>query len=513
MQIVCCKRKVFLQWKSPKIKQLQWNSYCLDVNLENKNVKIYNTDESVIREMKPEIPPNVVAGGKLFVGQEQGYLGGGFSPERSISGKIVDLLLIENFNSDEFFKNYLSYKNYDIDKSKVVLGFDAENIQYWSRQKVTTIEENILSATDKKSNKYIYAGVNLNYMQSKLFCAASNGQMPVFTTENDKVLFISPLKVCAENNKLVVSWIHMNKSDIMSPPNPGKCPYVGTTDLTSLGISGTVDCKLEACVTCQVQEEQIYTLRGICENSLFDTEYFISGYENTRLRFQGKRQTIIYFSSNGEWIMQILGKNMSAIMESSPNLNYPFGLNKWTFINSDCNVEFSNLLLSGCNNNEFSCLNGQCIDIENRCDRKYQCSDLSDESNCNIVQSTDRTNKDFVPPQVNQDEIMVVQCQMSIATISNIDLTNGNIYTEFFFTKIWYDSTIRFKNLKPKKFSNLFEPSDIWQPAITFVGAYNSEAAVERRDMFTWVGSFQAPLNDDISILLKGTLFILYKIN
>ena len=40
------------------------------------------------------------------------------------------------------------------------------------------------------------------------------------------------------------------------------------------------------------------------------------------------------------------------------------------------------LTLTRCNEDEFTCNNGMCIDIEKRCNLKEDCQDKSDESNC-----------------------------------------------------------------------------------------------------------------------------------
>ena len=36
--------------------------------------------------------------------------------------------------------------------------------------------------------------------------------------------------------------------------------------------------------------------------------------------------------------------------------------------------------MSGCDNDEFTCNNGECIEISRRCDKKEDCSDGEDEA-------------------------------------------------------------------------------------------------------------------------------------
>ena len=39
-------------------------------------------------------------------------------------------------------------------------------------------------------------------------------------------------------------------------------------------------------------------------------------------------------------------------------------------------------LIGVCNDVQFSCNNGECVDAEMECDREYDCSDESDEWDC-----------------------------------------------------------------------------------------------------------------------------------
>ena len=53
--------------------------------------------------------------------------------------------------------------------------------------------------------------------------------------------------------------------------------------------------------------------------------------------------------------------------------------------------------LSGCSDDSFTCDDGQCIDINNRCDQVIDCRDKSDEMNCKLLVLEDGYNKDIPP--------------------------------------------------------------------------------------------------------------------
>ena len=53
--------------------------------------------------------------------------------------------------------------------------------------------------------------------------------------------------------------------------------------------------------------------------------------------------------------------------------------------------------LSGCAENEFTCNDGQCIDVNYRCDQIIDCRDKSDEKECRLLVLEDGYNK-MIPP-------------------------------------------------------------------------------------------------------------------
>ena len=55
------------------------------------------------------------------------------------------------------------------------------------------------------------------------------------------------------------------------------------------------------------------------------------------------------------------------------------------------------LKLSGCADDEFTCSDGQCINMNSRCDQIINCRDESDEQNCKCLVLKNGYNK-AVPP-------------------------------------------------------------------------------------------------------------------
>ena len=46
-----------------------------------------------------------------------------------------------------------------------------------------------------------------------------------------------------------------------------------------------------------------------------------------------------------------------------------------------------------CKSGDFTCNDGQCIDIEKRCAQTFNCNDRSDEENCKMLEIDDNYSK------------------------------------------------------------------------------------------------------------------------
>ena len=68
------------------------------------------------------------------------------------------------------------------------------------------------------------------------------------------------------------------------------------------------------------------------------------------------------------------------------SMEYPMGLRYWYIQNDYCNANSKiPLMFSSCLQNEFSCDDGSCIPLVQRCDKISNCGDNSDEKYCNKV--------------------------------------------------------------------------------------------------------------------------------
>ena len=105
--------------------------------------------------------------------------------------------------------------------------------------------------------------------------------------------------------------------------------------------------------------------------------------------------------TTSQWILTDAKSEVTAISRAN-KLSYLLGKHKWTISNDDYECSegkpYTTMLkLTGCKEDEFTCNDGQCIKMEERCNQIPDCRDKSDEKRCQLV-VLDLGYKKEVPP-------------------------------------------------------------------------------------------------------------------
>ena len=109
----------------------------------------------------------------------------------------------------------------------------------------------------------------------------------------------------------------------------------------------------------------------------------------TKFVYRGAWDTTIEYVGKGKgWRISVKAENVTGITTAS-HVSFALGKNNWT-IQGDvaCNTRKSFTLplkLTGCQEGNFTCDDGQCIAMEERCDQLPQCRDESDEIGYKIL--------------------------------------------------------------------------------------------------------------------------------
>ena len=99
------------------------------------------------------------------------------------------------------------------------------------------------------------------------------------------------------------------------------------------------------------------------------------------------------------------------------------GPHKWTLHNDSklCSIfktYTTELKLTGCSKEDFTCSDGSCVPMTQRCDGKNDCSDETDESECKAFVQSIGYNRDAAPPPLPNDKQLDLYLAIQIGDIS-----------------------------------------------------------------------------------------------
>ena len=256
---------------------------------------------------------------------------------------------------------------------------------------------------------------------------------------------------------------------------------------------------------CQFENNIFLKLRGLCPESSFDSIYTVK-YEDNEIVMKGLSGTTISVK-NSEWeAVSVKGqqetrtKRIVATQDS-----YLLGKHHW-IISADANVCSQDKMMTGtslagneyriplkltsCNEKEFTCWNGDCIRMEERCDNAFDCRDKSDESDCQLL-VLDESYKSSVPPVISKLEEngyrnlipVFVNVSLDLIDVLVIKERENEIQVRIRAVLEWYEARAKFHNLKKETMMNTLLPEDVeklWIPKITYSNTKENENIKER---------------------------------
>jgi hypothetical protein len=265
--------------------------------------------------------------------------------------------------------------------------------------------------------------------------------------------------------------------------------------------------------TCQYERRPLLTLRGLCAahytQGILDSLYtprqlpgnpsdlFLLGPFTTQIR---------YNESSSRWVLT--DARYSVTGESEANkLSYLLGKHWWTmhddtFCNKTLQRELTGqtmkthgnvttfpntydtwysyntqLKLTGCVG-EFTCDDGQCVKMEERCDQLMNCRDESDEKDCYLLILKDSYNM-RVPPVIQGSgssfDPAMVGISIALLKIVSMDEVNHLIDFQFEITLEWRDNRATFLNLKREMVLNALSDEEIWSLWLPYVIYSNTD--------------------------------------
>ena len=152
---------------------------------------------------------------------------------------------------------------------------------------------------------------------------------------------------------------------------------------------------------CVFEKEPIFLVRGLCASSVVDSEFTFA--EPIPMDLNVERDYWLFgatthFVGPKGWVISQneTDKKWRMTHYHYPDLSLtmldndviPLGRHKWLVENNVCNEGKTSteiLQLSGCAEEQFSCDDGKCLEMSQRCNNIEDCDDVSDEKNCRTV--------------------------------------------------------------------------------------------------------------------------------
>ena len=253
--------------------------------------------------------------------------------------------------------------------------------------------------------------------------------------------------------------------------------------------SCSVNAKVYPCYCpCYFPNRPQLTLRGLCPNSFMDLYYEprndpVTGY----LYFYGTHKTIATFDGDN-WKMVTSLFNTTASTNAKPD-TFILGRHSWDIDgdSKECHSGkpyTSELKMTGCAEGQFTCNDGQCVRMEERCNQLPNCRDESDEDNCQLLILKNNYNNK-VPPitTVSETNFTIVPAPVYISVtlmkIVSIEEVSHMITLQFEIVLNWNEVRATYQNLKFETSLNALtddEAHELWLPYAIFDNTDNKEA-------------------------------------
>lgn len=157
-------------------------------------------------------------------------------------------------------------------------------------------------------------------------------------------------------------------------------------------------CHVNREALCFLGAQHEWTLKGPCEEDTANYKYSLTHPAKGTLLFRGYYQYEIKEEVDG-WVWRnVITDTVMARLPFHEG-RWPMGRNNWTMESEVCERKGVQVLqLSSCNNGQYTCRDGSCIPRLQRCDRRPDCHDESDEQECQLVRRPLGYHHSLPPP-------------------------------------------------------------------------------------------------------------------
>ena len=194
-----------------------------------------------------------------------------------------------------------------------------------------------------------------------------------------------------------------------------------------------------------------------------------------------KSARIEYNPTLSQWVYSDPRLSVKAISSASQN-SFALGKHSWTLPSDtyQCSggKEYTlEMKLTGCKSTQFTCDDGQCVMMEDRCDQMPDCDDKSDETNCKILVLEKGYNKRTPPVgKVSGEKKRIkkveVKVSLTLFKVVAIEEEDHSIELQFQINLEWKENRATYYNLKSESYLNALSQDEIkilWLPLVVYL--------------------------------------------
>lgn len=398
----------------------------------------------------------------MVVAQEQDSMGGSFSARQAFIGSVMAINFWNRSLTEKEIPSSVSPEHANPDGT--LISIKSNWVMKGHRVKKITKKLNECQLSEKKFYKFT---LTKPFQEAKRFLEEISLTFAIPETKNERICLISMMKreeggrCSLKYSAEAYSWVGIDYNQsfadysnfsnepfsILNSAHKRKGEsnqmYVVLSSLNFFYYSPE-DKKL--CFIGQSKDSRIlfkFYLRD--EHEYMTEDFTLADGEDNYYFISPFSYTIKYESINKSWIILDDVRGQNHLVALSYGESIPIGNRQWLILDqSICpsdlmdNCEIGAPLtgtLTKCQKEDFTCDNGQCVDIEYRCNMMKDCSDWSDEAGCSLVRLHDSYLSNLPPylPISIEIRIEIKNIQVGIT----VYLWNFDSYTQDYLSLIY----------------------------------------------------------------------------
>ncbi|XP_063846965.1 uncharacterized protein LOC135092408 [Scylla paramamosain] len=469
----------------------RWHSACIMRNGTARRASLFLDGA---KRLDMDAPEQLYLNGTLVLGNDQDYVGGGFSTAQSAPGLVTGVYLWTRMLSLTEVREVGNCAP----PEAALLAWD---VTPW-RMVGDVLRERVNPCQENNTHTRFLLPIKLNVQKARWFCSGHGLAFPFPTSkaENDEIVSFINMNLTSCSTKYysgTSAWLDI-VYDIVRQRwigGPDRQPIsfsaireISIKDRLSMVVDSTGEWVFEdeSCTVCQGTDihPQVY-IHGLCHKEEL-TEHYSTLYPRSDKRgiyylqsFSGLR---LHHESGYSWVLYHVPTNTPIAQDNSAE--FFWGRKEWQLNGTAavCGPQRQlfgphNLTISWCRPGSFTCTSGECVPLTARCSLDPECEDESDEMDCQLVHTPDDYQTYLAP----YTPILPLNYTIVLNKLWSVDLMGQLVHVTFHVNLRWRDRRLTFYNLQDNpslnvisvthsRFRTPFGPfhGPVWHPQVQF---------------------------------------------